>query len=439
MTRRTLSRRSVLGGGLGLTAAALLAACQTTPTPQPGGSTGAAPAAKPAAASGEKVKLDWWSHTYKPWNEELTRQKDKYQQDNGKVEINYVIQPGAELVTKYTTAMQAGTGPDIVGANIWMTPSFIHAGFVSEAPDWAVKDIRERFFPVAVDGATFRGKIWGYNQHIGSISPIVNAGLLEEVGAQIPTSWDEAFALTDKLDKKEGSQFTRAGGIFGFEGEPLMNSWWTVLRTHGAEFLSKDLKTAAFNSDAGKKATALWARFVHPEFSNITEAFGQGKGGMIVSGSWLRPSLEPNFPSLKFKVIPILKGPAGQVHGDYVWNWLVGAKIDDARKDASWKFSQWLTGTENQVTMVKASSLLPTTKESREHPEVLKDEWLKVHVENLSNKETWAAKISNWPQVQKAIGDEFALAATGSQSMDDALKKGEAAVNLLLKEAEVYA
>ena len=145
----TLSRRNFLRMTASLAAGGVLVACAPSAPAESGAES---------APSAEALALDWWSHTYKPWNDELTRQKEVYEGENPDVQITYTIYPGDELTTKFTTALQAGTGPDIMGAHSWMTPNLIAGNHVVEAPDWVVEDIKERFFPVAVDGATFRGQ-----------------------------------------------------------------------------------------------------------------------------------------------------------------------------------------------------------------------------------------------------------------------------------------
>ena len=371
--------------------------------------------------------------------EELTRQKKAYEEQVPNIEINYTVYPGGELITKYTTAMQAGTGPDIIGAHSYMTPNFIAGGWIAEAPKDVVDDIKDRFYPVCLDGATFRGKVYGYNQHIGAHLPIANVTIFEELKAKYPETWDDLIDLAAVVEKKEGGKLVRAVGNFGIQGETLFTGWGSMVRSHGGQFLSDDLKTAAFNTEAVRDVTKRWLKLVNPELGSASDAFGQGKSAVLYLGPWMRPTFQTNYPNLRYKALAVLKGPKAQMGCDYVWNWLISSKIDDNRKAECWKFSRWLNSTENQVSMVKASALIPTTKAAIEHPDVLKDEWVKVFTEQLANKVQYVSKISNWAEVDKAISDEFALLGTGAQSIDDTLKKAEANVNKLLKESEVYA
>lgn len=438
---RRFTRRSYLKMSLGLAAGALVAAaCQPAPAASPTAATSAA--ATPAAAkatTGEKLTIQWWSHVHKPWNEELTRQSKVYVEENPSVEINYTTYPGGELVTKYTTAMLAGTGPTIVGAHAQMSPNFIAGGWIAEAPGEVVADIKDRFYPVCLDGATFKGKVYGYNQHIGDHLPIANVKVFEDTKQSYPTTWEELVGLADKIEKKEGDKLVLAVGNFGIQGETLFTGWGSMMRSYGGKLLSDDLKTAAFNTDQVKTVTKSWLRLVHPEMGAAGDIFGQGKTAILYSGPWMRPTFVTNYPDLKFKALPVLKGPSGQIGNDYVWNWLVSTKVDEKYKEESWKFTKWLNSTENQVSMVKASALIPTTKAAIDHPDVLKDEWVKVYTEQLQFKFQYVSKISNWAEVDKAISDEFALLGTGAQSIDDTLKKAETNVNKLLKESEIYA
>lgn len=437
---RRVSRRDFLRMAVTVAAGGVLAACQPAAPAAPAAKPAAKeekPAEKPAAPS-EKVQIQWWSHTYKPWNEELTRQKEAYEEENPEVEITYTIYPGEELTTKFTTALQAGTAGDILGAHSYMTPNLIAGDHIAEAPQWVVDDIKERFFPVCLDGATFRGKLYAYNQHIGGRGMIANVGLLEENGADIPESWEDMLKLTEVLDKQEGGVLTQAVANYGYQGEGLFMSWTTILKSYGGEILADDLRTAAFNSDIGREAANVWTEFVHPEMGSTSEVFLLDQTAIMEAGPWYKASIETNAPEMKFQAILVLEGPKAKTQADYVWNWLVNSAGSDSVKGASFEFTQWLNNMENQVSMYKASSLQPTTYEALEHSDIKGEEWAKTFLEALEFKFQYVAKISNWLQVDKAISDEFSLLATGEQSVADTLSKAEDAVNTLLEEAEIF-
>lgn len=438
---RRFTRRDFMRMAAGVVAGGVLAAACQPAAP-------AAPAAKPTekkeaavekpAAPAEKIKLLWWSHTYKPWVEELRRQKEKYEEENPSIEIEYVQYPGGELDTKYTIALQAGTGPDILGAQDVMTPQLIAGDHLAEAPQWMVDDIKERFFLVCVEGATFRGKIYGYNQHIGARMQIANMGLLEANNAEPPKSWDDALALIPVIDKKEGGTLVQAVANYGYTRDRLFGSWGTMLAAWGGQTLSDDLRKATFNNDLGREATEAWLKFVHPEMGTDFEVFIQGKTVLFEDGPWIKAAFESQAPDLKYKTIGVLEGPKAKIHLNYVWNWVVNSAASESEIEASFKFTQWLNSVENQVSMYKASYLIPTTKESLDHPEIAGDEWARFYVAELEYKKPYFAKISNWQEVEKAMGDEFSLLAVGDQSIEMTLDRAEEAVDKLLEESEIY-
>jgi ABC-type glycerol-3-phosphate transport system substrate-binding protein len=393
----------------------------------------------PVPAPKERIRLEWWSHTYKPWNDELIRQKEWYQEQNEAVDINYTISPGAELITKFTTAMQAGTGPDIIGAHSYMCPNFVSAGWVAEVPDLEAQDIRERFFPVCIDGATFRGRLYGYNQHIGGWLPIASQRLFEENDLSYPESWDDMLALVPLFDKVEAGQQVQAVANYAYAGEMLFGVWGTILNCLGGSVLSDDLKSAAFATDIGQEATEIFLQLVHPDMGTTTESYAQGKILMMTNGPWTKATIQNQAPDYPGKALPVLSGRAKRIQCEYVWNWLVNSKSSAAEKDASFTFIRWLTEVDNQVSMVKASYLIPTTMEARSHPDVVADEWVKTFVEQLDFKMMYPAKISNWAQVQKAVEDEFGLLAIGDQSINDTLNRAAEAVNEMLEESELWA
>ena len=114
------------------------------------------------------------------------------------------------------------------------------------------------------------------------------------------------------------------------------------------------------------------------------------------------------------------------------------APVAEMPKTLRFRFTQWLNSVDNQVSMYQASSLIPTTFEALEHPDIANEEWASTFVGELKNKYQYVAKISNWLELDKAMSDEFSLLATGSQSVEETLDNAEKAVNALLAEAEFY-
>ncbi|MBI2938911.1 MAG: extracellular solute-binding protein [Chloroflexi bacterium] len=405
--------------------------------PAPAPTTAPAPAAKAPAAAG-KVRLKWWSHPYKAWNDELTRQKITYEGMNPSIEITYTVVAYDELYTKFTTAMLAGTGPELMGAQSTMTPNLMAGNWLAEAPKEVADDIKTKFFPVCVEGVNFNGKIYGYNQHIGGILPIINTEAFEAAKVEAPKSWADMLKLTQTFDKQSGGKYTQAVGNFPYTSWVPFVTWGTILKSMGGDILSDDAKSIALNNDIGRAATEEYLKYVHPEMGAENDTFGQGKSFVYFRGPWIKAFLDTQFPKLKYKAIPVLQGSKARIQKDYVWNWVISKAATDAQKEAGWTFLGWLNNVANQVSMVKASALIPTTKASLEHPDVANDPWVKTFVGELAYKTEYAGRISNWVQVEKVVNDELALLATKVQSVNDTLKKIETEGNKLLKESKVF-
>jgi len=115
-----LSRRQVLGLGLGASAAAVLAGCATPGTT----SVNTLPTIPPATG---KVRLEYWA-----WLKGIDRVTELYNQTQDRVHVEAVFIPGGNAggYQKLYSALAAGAGPDLAQVELRSLPEFLLANGV---------------------------------------------------------------------------------------------------------------------------------------------------------------------------------------------------------------------------------------------------------------------------------------------------------------------
>ena len=237
-----ISRRSALGAGAVGAAALGLAAC--------GGSGGGDTAEAPPESSEElSGSIVMWiyplaetasAESYAPFVESF---KEKY--PNVKVEV--VQQPWANREEQLTTAISGGNAPDVVYFNPDFVPRFAEEDLLVSLDDLR-EDWDSAFVPASLEAMTYEDTLYAAPVLMQASQTFANQKLLDELGMEGTTTWDELRAVGEAA--KEKDYF-----LLEYHGDGTLNhSYYMYLWQAGGKVLSDDLSTAAFNSAEGLEA-----------------------------------------------------------------------------------------------------------------------------------------------------------------------------------------
>lgn len=388
-----------------------------------------------ASAEGEPVTITFMSHIYKPWNDLLTAQAQEFMELNPGVTVEYATVEHADLSLKLLTSLAAGSAPDVMGVyGPWMT-ELVRNGWLDPAPDYVTEDIRNNTVAVAGEAAEFDGQLYGYIQHIGMVVPIINRGLYDQAGAQAPTTYEDLVALNkEQLDVYDGGVLRQAGTVLPVNnsGSWMVIDWSSILRSYGGSILSEDNTAAAFNSEAGVKATEIYMDLAHADF--IEDSFVQGFAAMEWSGSYQRSSYQENNPELVYEAVAPLSGPEGAHPSMYAWFWCVAADSPEPNKEAAWKFINYLSSDEKYLEMSTKVGFISFRTANYEDEAYASDEWISTFADALQIADVYYEKIPRWEEIDTAIGIELERVVVGELDIPTALANAEAAVNAILQE-----
>jgi len=374
----------------------------------------------------ETVEIGWLSHTFEPWNVALSAQADQYMTDNSNVEVVYSHVPHADLNVRITTSIAGGDPPTIMGVfGPWM-PQLLEAGALAPAPDWVVEDIETNFPAVMKDAATYDDEVYGYVQHIGIVQPIINVTLFEEFGLEPPTTYEELIAVDEAMSSDDfyGVTFAELR-----DGSWNVLQWSGILMAHGGSLLNEDQTVAAFNTEAGMKATEIYGSMVHPEIFH-EDAFIIEQSAVYFNGPWQKGNLEASAPDIEYRALQPLAGPEGRVAPSYVWFWAVSAEATPEEQEAAWEFLSWISAADQYASVYENVGLIPITNDIPE--QFAEDEWVQAFNEGLEYAQIYYEDILKWEQIDVALGEELERFAVGEITAEEFLSNAEKRVNEIL-------
>lgn len=314
----------------------------------------------------EKVKL-----TIGSWRTEDTEAYKKiiaeFNKTNPNIEIEFKPTKNTEYNTVLNTALQTGSGPDIIHLRPYAAGRQVaDAGYLEPLDNLTGIDVFTEDTLFAAKGSD--GKIYGVPTVFSSTQIFYNKKLFEKYNLAEPKTWDELITVSETLKKNKVIPFA-----FGSK------EGWILSLTHGAlgpsmyggtDFVKKvvsgetKLTEPAFldSIKALKDLTPYFPdNYVGLGMDDMRNLFVTEQAGMFVMGDWELAVMKKANPDLSIDLFPI---PPQQADGKAtVTAWVDGSFAVNAKsehKQEALKFLEFMT-TKEFGTLVVNELLKPST------------------------------------------------------------------------------
>lgn len=367
----------------------------SSPSGSPGASAeGSAPASD--ATGGEPVTISYW-HIYTDGAmKDLT---DQLLADFHAKHPNITVQQlGVNFFdywTKLSTAMAAGSGPDLALNDTSTVAARAKTGAILSTDEYIQRDgvNLDDYFPVLVDRMKYQGKMYGMPNDTDVRVLYYNKKMFKDAGLdpnKPPVNWDELEQYADKLTKWNDKKML---DVIGFSPALGNLHLWTLAWTNGGDFWDDEGKPT-FNKPENVEALQ-WEKKIQDKygvkamsaFNSQANALGfspfiAGKAAMIVDVNNLYQEIKTRAPDLDFGVAPIpySKTPASWSAGFDLE--LVNNK-DPKRAAAAWELMKYLTSPEVQVKIHEASGSLVSNMKAAQDPKFMEDPNWKMIVDQM--------------------------------------------------------
>jgi len=319
---------------------------------------------KPNPSPG-KIELTWWK-TFET-SENVQDLIADYQATHKNVTINYVKKDINSYEQELVNALASGTGPDIFTIhNDWLPK---HNDKIAPMPATLMSQrvYQDTFLECATTDFVKDGKIYAVPLAVDLLALYYNKDILGTANISLPPkTWPELVTDVQKITKfSKPGVFLRSGVAMGTSDNVnrAVDILSLLMMQNGTKFYSDDLNSATFDQNKpvadssesfnpGATALDFYTQFADTSKTSYTwnsrndmsiDAFTQGKVGMMISYSYLLPTIKDRAPNLNFGVAPVPQVSSDVDKVNFANYW--GESVSKASKNqlAAWDFLNFIT------------------------------------------------------------------------------------------------
>ncbi|MFC0672918.1 sugar ABC transporter substrate-binding protein [Brachybacterium hainanense] len=410
-TRRTVT-------GLGAAAAlGLLAACGR---PEENGDGSAPASAEPIAEGPATGSLTVWAMGAE--GEKLPELLAGFQEQNPDVTVEVTPVPWDSAHDKFTSAIAAGTAPDVAQVGSTWMAEFVGLGALEPTPEEISVD---DFFTGALDSVTVGDTVYGVPWYVETRVVFYRKDLAEQAGiTEPPADWEGLLALARALQEK-------AGATWGISLQPGgTGSWQSVMPliwSNGGDVVDDQGAEFTFDAPANEEALAYYQSYFSEGISNPTPADGtteqdfvSGAVPMFISGPWMMSAVEALGGEGFAEKYGVFVMPQKESSASFLGGANLGVFQGTKNRDAAWKLVQHLSRPEVQVQWFGISTDLPALQQGWEDPAVASNEKFEVFRTQLDTAFA-PPVVATWEQVAAAFDAQIEEVCKNGLAAADAL------------------
>lgn len=378
------------------------------------------------------TEIEFWQTMNNEESKTLTDVISKFEKLNPDIKIKAQSVPFSDAQNKFKIAAGAGNAPDVFRAEIAWIAELAELGFLFDLSATFAKDDQKDFLASPMAYGQYKGKIWAVPQGTDCLALLYNKDMFSKAGLKVPEDLSALITAGQKLsDPKNGTY------ALGLNPE----SYWVqaFIWAYGGQLIDVETRKAKISDKESLSGVQFFVDLHHkykiasPEvdfvngYNNMMTAFKQGKTAMIINGPW---STSDILTGSEFKgknnlgVARIPKGPSG--YGSPVGGNSLVIFAGSKKKEAAYKFIQFLTSTENQVTFAGNHNWLPTRSSAYQSPVVKNNEILqgfKNQIEVARNRPVIPEGARIYTSFDKGVQEVLTQSKTPAKAMKGVAKK----------------
>lgn len=396
-----------------------------------------------ANAASEKasdvVTINFWHHYSAESAENKTLTEvliPEFEKQNPGIKVNAVPHEWADLHDKILISANSNSLPDVARCDIAWLPEFQQMGILvaldEEIEGFEAK--KDELLDSAMSTAYIQGHYYGLALNTNSKILFYNVKMLKDAGVEVPSTMDEWVAAVRKIAG------TNANGqqVWGWN-EPALAGWniCPFIWSFGGS-LTNDEQTLAsgyINSEATVRAVETFALLAQEGaltgFNSgdipMTDGFGTYRYAMMLEGPWKIAELDGAYPDVEYGTSYIPAGDGGAVSvlgGEDI------AMFTSAKKDAAWKFMDFMTSEYAEVEMAKCSQI-PVNKAALE-TETVKSQSFAPFIEAIKTAKA-RPTVASWSEIDNELTSAMYSVVSGSKSARTAMDELAVKMDALLK------
>ncbi|MGW8482052.1 extracellular solute-binding protein [Microbacterium sp. NPDC055903] len=355
--------------------------------------------------------------------ENLEAFSEAFVEENPDADITVTTIPWADVMTKYQTAVAAGTVPDVIMIGSSFLPAMVAAGGLAAVPDGVVDT--STLNETAAESTVVDGTSYAVPWYVETRVLYYRSDLAQAAGLEAPTTWDEFTSFAQG--------FKDAGSAYGLQlpmgdAEDSTQVIMPFYAQAGGEELNDAGDAYEWDHDALVDALEYYGSFFTDGLAptsgygdSQTAAFVDGSNPAFISGPWMVSVLEDmedaDWVAENVATVPV---PAGADNNEsYLGGGHLGVFADAENADGAWKFVRWLSEADTQQAWFDTTSDLPAVTSVLADDSFASDPRLSVLSDQLES--TWAPpSVPSWNEMSAFIETEAEKVANGASAEDAA-------------------
>lgn len=337
-----LTRRHLLGLGVGAAAAMAVSACG-------GSGGGAAPGSGGTEYTGPKVDLAMWTGFTGPDGAIMRQLVQRFNAEHANIAVAMSVTMWAEYYQKLPAAVSSGNGPDLGVMHVDSLATNAARNVIIPLDDvaGALQLSESDFNPVVWKAGVYKGKRFGIPLDMHPLGMYYNKTVLERAGLDPENPPQTREEYTEALDK------LKAVGIQGHWMTPFpftgSQQFQSLLWQHGGSLFNEDTTEARFNDEPGVAALSWMVSLVADGHSppNVGQdadyiALKNGKTAFNWNGIWNITDLKKSGLQWGVAPLPQIGTQKAAWAGSHNFAIMQQRRPDQNKIDAAKVFINWL-------------------------------------------------------------------------------------------------
>jgi len=368
---------------------------------------------------------------------------DAYQAQNPNVRFTYTRKDIATYEDELLEALATGNGPDIFTIhNDWL-PRYQNKMLPAPEGLFSAREFQESFIDVASDELVdLNGGIFAVPLYVDTLALYYNKDLLGSAGiATPPRTWAEVVDAVKKLTRQDRFGNFLINGIALGTSDNINRATdilSLLMLQNGTQFYNSARTTAALNRtvtaqdgsqyNPGAQALEFYTQFANPAKETYTwnaknnhsiDSFVAGQTAMMLSYSYLLPTLESKAPLLNFGVAPVPQIDLTKPKVNFANYFAEGVSKASDNPDWAWDFLKFATN-EEPLRSFYAVNKQPSSRKDIISTQI-SDPQIGVFAEGALTAKTFykpdSARIE--AALEDMIGDVILRGMTPSKAVDN--------------------
>ena len=459
-SRRYPGRRSLKGWQLtavvGAAGAMALAGCSSsgttsgsagstsTSTGTPAGGTSSAPG---NATSGT---ISWWASPINQGGKDVRQVLiSDFEKKYPNIHVNLVSAPSNTDTNRATLATQISGGaatPDVFMGDVIWPAQFAAHQLAVPLSDYLPSSYWQQFAPGLVQGASYKGKVYGSPLFEDQGFLFYRKDLLQKDNLSVPQTWEQLQSDANKLVKAGLAKYGFVWQGASYEG--LTCNFMEYLTDAGGTATNSDYTKATLDSAAAGKATTFMRGLITSGAtpSAVTtfredqamSTFAGGQAAFLRNWDYAWSVSQTKGSSSVIGKVGVAPLPTfqGHTYPGYSniggWNMYINPHSKNVAADLT--FIKFMASDQAQLDLAIVSSSIPTTTSVRNSPKVIAENPVLATVPKTKLVPR-PAGTPNYPQLSTAIYTNVNSALAGSTSSSAAMSAAQSQASTALSSA----